>query len=57
MDSNNQHSVLIGPFPPPNHGSSILAKQLSEGLKTARIESGIIGKEKKSIFSDYFSFN
>ncbi len=46
MDINNK--VIIGPFPPPYHGSSILAKELSKNLNTRKIQSSILSR--KNIF-------
>jgi len=41
MDFKEFKTVLVGPFPPPTHGSSILAKQLSEGLNARKIYSNV----------------
>jgi hypothetical protein len=46
MAMNNK--VIIGPFPPPYHGSSILAKELSQKLHTRKIQSSIL--TQKNIF-------
>tara|TARA_B100001115_G_C15663167_1_gene319976 strand:+ start:308 stop:652 length:345 start_codon:yes stop_codon:yes gene_type:complete len=46
MDIHNK--VIIGPFPPPYHGSSILAKELSKNLDTRKIQSSILSR--KNIF-------
>jgi len=46
MGMNNK--VIIGPFPPPYHGSSILAKELSKNLDTRKIQSSIL--TQKNLF-------
>jgi len=48
MDMNNK--VIIGPFPPPYHGSSILAKELSQKLDTRKIQSSIL-TQKNPLFA------
>lgn len=44
------NKVIIGPFPPPYHGSSILAKELSKNLETRKIQSSILSR-KNIIYS------